>query len=351
MSNNTNLLFLYSELSGYFLSGINELIRNYKVNITIIRWSINVDAPFKFNFHQKIRILNKGEYSYHELLSICEKSSPNLVYVSGWNDKEYLGIISKLGEKIPCVLGIDNEWVGSFRQRIGTLLFPLSLKKKFSHAWVAGIKQYEFARRLGFNHESILLNLYSADVNKFYNGETKIPKISSSKVLLYVGRLVEQKGIQDLYDVFTELRDKKLISWNLLIIGNGALKKGLKETNYIKVKDFLQPEELIKLSKEVDAFILPSRKEAWGVVVHEFAAAGLPLLVSRNVNSSERFVRNGYNGYAFGANSKKQLERVLLKLEDTDESALIQMGQRSAELSLQQTPEIWACTLMNLVIK
>ena len=42
-------------------------------------------------------------------------------------------------------------------------LFIIS-KKYFSHGWVAGIYQFEYDRKLGFEKDKIIFDLYSADI-------------------------------------------------------------------------------------------------------------------------------------------------------------------------------------------
>ena len=37
----------------------------------------------------------------------------------------------------------------------------------------------------------------------------------------------------------------------------------------IEVRDFLQPHDLVKMIDSTGCFVLPSRFEPWGVVVHE----------------------------------------------------------------------------------
>ena len=53
-------------------------------------------------------------------------------------------------------------------------------------------------------------------------------------------------------------------------------------------EDFIQPENLEKV-KNAGCFVLPSLKDNWGVVVHEFAAAGLPLIISDGVGAKLLF--------------------------------------------------------------
>ena len=43
-------IFLYSELAGYMLSCMKLLNESKAVEIYVVRWPINKEAPFKFNF-------------------------------------------------------------------------------------------------------------------------------------------------------------------------------------------------------------------------------------------------------------------------------------------------------------
>ena len=59
-----------------------------------------------------------------------------------------------------------------------------------------------------------------------------------------------------------------------------------------------------------DLFLMPSSFEPWGVVVHEHAAAGFPLLLSDAVGAGERFLEAPRNGTAFRARSAEHRHAV-----------------------------------------
>ena len=112
---------------------------------------------------------------------------------------------------------------------------------------------------------------------------------------------------------------------------------------------FYRPAELFEEIKNLGVFCLPSRFEAWGVVLHEFAAAGLPLISSDKCGAAELFVEHNKNGYIFKSNSvaslKEQLIKVILK---TDEE-LIRMGDISNNLGNKITPKTFADSLFTII--
>ena len=350
MNKKHKILFLYSHIAGYFINCVKTLKEIYpNTEIIFIYQDIDVNAPFQLNDFN-FKIYSTKEFNTKSLADSCINFNPDIVYVAGWTNKQYLNIariFKKQGKII--ITGIDNPWTGTLRQHIGCLISPFFQEKYFSHVWVSGVSQYEFARRMGYSKNNILLGLYSADIDTFQKGSPNFAPNKKKKTLLYVGRFVPQKGLLLLCEVFRELCLDTNFQWELLLVGNGELKNDIPASENIVLKDFMQPNALISLIKDVDVFILPSTHEPWGVVVHEFAAAGLPIITSDSVNATSAFVKHGYNGYIFTANDKNSLKQTLLDLNKLSSEDFKKMGMRSRVLSLQNTPEIWAHTLIHLL--
>ena len=57
------IVFLYTELAGYFLACINELTKRDDVEVHIFRWPVNKEAPFNFNFNNKVKIYNRNDFN------------------------------------------------------------------------------------------------------------------------------------------------------------------------------------------------------------------------------------------------------------------------------------------------
>lgn len=177
--------------------------------------------------------------------------------------------------------------------------------------------------------------------------EKRFEPNKGKKTLLYIGRLVPYKGILDLYTAFKEIElelDDKL-DWELKIFGNGILGKDLKDTKSIKVKNFIQPSEISQVIAEAHAICLPSYDENWGVVLHEFAAAGLVLLTTFGVSSREQFLINGFNGIVF---KSSEIKKALLELFAINDTELLEMSNNSRFLSKRITPRTWAATILSV---
>ena len=224
-------------------------------------------------------------------------------------------------------------------------------KRIFSHAWIPGIYQYEYARRLGFSKSVISTGMYSADLPRFnqvFQESMYLKEISYPKKLLYVGRFVTLKGILELYQAFDELNNEIDHEWSLELIGAGPLKNQLQPKENIRIRDFVQPAQLPLLAKEAGIFVLPSHREPWAVVLHEFAATGLPLISTDAAGAATAFVKEGFNGWQFKAGDKDDLKKALRSAIQKTPAELLEMGRRSQELSRQISPTIWAITLYNI---
>lgn len=339
------VLFLCAELTGYFCNCIQLLKNEHEAQIRVVCWPNSNDAPFKNNL-SGIEILKKNTISSPELLKSCQSMAPSIVFVAGWMDKDYKRIakvLKRSGSIVIC--GLDNAWTGSFRQRIASLLAYVLIKPHYSYLWVAGHRQYQFARQLGFSYDRILSGLYAADIEQF----TKIAGQPLEKYLLYVGRFETTKGIHILYSVFNSLTEKERNGWKLRMIGNGSIKDTIIPTANIEVYGFMQPGELVSFISGAGGFVLPSIIEPWGVVVQEFAASGKPLLLSNAVNSSEDYLIHNFNGFKFISGDEASLKETLKLFFALHEEERNTMGKRSAQLALRGDPRYWVANLLSVL--
>lgn len=342
------ILFLYTELASYFLSCVDELLR-HGAEVHIVRWPVNKEAPFEFTFTDKLRVYERKEYARGQLIDLAEKISPDIIYCSGWIDKDYLEVCERFKKKIPVIVGFDNQWKGTLKQRIACLLAPFTIHRYFNYCWVPGELQHQFALKLGFRKEKILTGFYSADFPFFYNrylANREQKQAHFPKRFIYAGRYYVFKGVQDLWKAFAELQQEQPNEWELWCLGTGDLPPY--EHPKIRHFGFVQPSEMEHFTRETGVFILPSHIEPWGVVVHEFAASGFPLIVSSEVGARTAFLSNGQNGYIYQAGNVQELKAVLMKMMTLREAEFMTMGDKSVEMAKQITPSKWVSTLLAL---
>ena len=101
-------------------------------------------------------------------------------------------------------------------------------KKAFTHLWVAGPFQYEYAKRLGYKNSEIVFNFLSADLplfNAIYNNTISEKKQKYPHQFLFAGRFAPEKGLDILVAAWNKIENKK--DWKLTLVGNGPLKEKL----------------------------------------------------------------------------------------------------------------------------
>lgn len=121
------------------------------------------------------------------------------------------------------------------------------------------------------------------------------------KVVLFVGRLAEKKGVAYLIEAM------KQIDALLVIVGNGPLRKTLEEQAEQVGKDRIRflgektHEELKKIYASADIFVAPSvtakdgDQEGLGLVLLEAMASGLPVVASKSGGITQ-IIKDGENG-------------------------------------------------------
>jgi len=343
-----NIVFLLIQMMDYHI-GCLKVLEGRGFNPIVVQYNKGLKHPKNSSFESKY---NSDFKDHIELYNYLIPFNPKIVFIAGWRDKIYRKAVKSLKSKldIPIVMGMDNQWKGSLRQYFARLVFPVYYKNTFSHAWVAGIRQYEFARKLGFKHSGILINVYSANISVFNDAYTKNKSLKDNtypKNLLFVGRFAKVKGLRLLIDTFNSFSDVERNGWNLILVGSGDIE--VKSTNTITNMGYMNHKDLSKLTQKCGFFCLPSNYEPWGVVVQEFAASGLPLLVSNSCGSSDQFVIDKYNGYIFKSNDKIELKSKLLSIFRLSNKELCLMSKRSYELSKTIKPEWWVAKLLSLV--
>jgi glycosyltransferase involved in cell wall biosynthesis len=347
------VLFLSAELQGYNIPVFRELVQNFNCVVHVIHWDSRKLTPYVPDLVEDVFYYNRSEFkNRYNLQSFVFGLKAELVYICGWMDMGYLFCARKLrSQGIPVVSGFDDIYNGSYRQVIASLLFPLIRNKLFSHAWVAGHYQYEFAKRLGFRNELIIYNLLSADVESYHSSFKSFEKSKKSRYphnFFYVGRFSEEKGIGLLLTAWSKLGDDKK-DWKLKLIGNGMLKDSISVSDDLELLDYIQPMELPNLTKEMGCIIVPSITEPWSVTLHEFAAAGMPMIVSDVCGAVPFFVIDGFNSFIFNHSGIFSLEEALLKIINLSDAELFEMSRNSNSLGHRITPQMSASSFISLI--
>ncbi|MCY3781389.1 MAG: glycosyltransferase family 1 protein [Chloroflexi bacterium] len=162
-------------------------------------------------------------------------------------------------------------------------------------------------------------------------------------VLLYVGRLSDEKQIEHIRPTLQQLPNTRLA-----IVGDGPARPRL-EREFAGLPaafmGYLRGERLSSAYASADIFVFPSRLETFGLVVVEAMAAGLPVVASR-VGGVGDIVSDGVNGYTFDTGDTTMLLEGVRKIASR-QAMMRWMGQQARAYAEGQSWE----TIMDEVIE
>ncbi len=191
-----------------------------------------------------------------------------------------------------------------------------------------GTKAAEYLIHMSAPTGRIHVGINTGDMNWFrkkvkeFNQDENI-RIERSKypniLMLYVGRLSNNKGVFQILKALIELQDTDI---GLLIVGSGPQGKELKQLckdqklKNVYFKGFQQQDSLPRFYAVADFLILPTFKEVWGLVVNEALASGLYVLCSDRAGAAYDLIKEGWNGILFDPHSIEELITLIRKAKE-----------------------------------
>lgn len=170
----------------------------------------------------------------------------------------------------------------------------------------------------GVNEEN-----YRADYSKAFRQNYASP---DEQIILYVGRIVREKGIQVLIQSIPEIL-QRIPASKFVIAGKGPYLDNLKaQADYLGISNrvyftgFISDEERNKLYRCADLAVFPSLYEPFGIVALEAMATMTPVIVSA-VGGLVEFVEDGENGLTVPPNDPPRLAQAILQLLNKQNTA------------------------------
>ena len=154
--------------------------------------------------------------------------------------------------------------------------------------WAYGLPTDKLAMVPNGVNPQVYDNLSKQDLREF----RKTYALPEEKIVLYVGRLVYEKGVQILINAVPKILAKT--NAKFVIVGSGYMQEQL--LNIVKsmglehkvlFTGFVEEENLLKLQKVADVSVVPSLFEPFGIVALEAMAARSPVVVSDTGGLSE----------------------------------------------------------------
>lgn len=159
---------------------------------------------------------------------------------------------------------------------------------------------------VGLDFDLLKKDYKSYDVTKL---KEKYGYCTDDKIILFIGRLIDEKRPIKMLDIFTEI-NKKDNAYKLLIIGTGLLKKAVEEkinengiNKSVHILDSIANSEIWELYCISDALVNLNEQEIFGMAILEAMYYGCKV-VAWNAPGPNFIIKNGLNGFLANSDSE-----------------------------------------------
>jgi glycosyltransferase involved in cell wall biosynthesis len=168
--------------------------------------------------------------------------------------------------------------------------------KRYARHWISyGETSTEYLEELGVSRESIVQIQNCVDERRFRGEAEPVLNPSVRPALLFVGQLIERKGVESLLKAAYVLQEEGP-AFSLHIVGDGERREALLKLrdrlglDHVHLHGTFSPGEMPGVYESMDALVFPSLEDVWGLVVNEALWSGLPVLGSTYAGCSRELV-------------------------------------------------------------
>lgn len=330
-----------------FLSETDSSLREWRVRTDEIGFSYEVLPSFRRRVGKYNLLLNHG------ITAALSRAAPDVLlcggysYVASWQAAAWAR-----RRDIPVLLWVEST--GKDRRR--NFAAVERLKKRFIKTAdgfvVPGRSSADYLRTFGVP-EDMIFHAPNAVDNEFFTSRAKRASNLThrdrlpARFFLYVGRLVREKGVFDLMAAYRKLPRVVREEFGLVLAGGGTCRPELEEVargfdcGNVVFTGFLEKEELALLYGRATALVFPTHTDAWGLVVNEALACGLPVIATSVAGCVADLVEDGWNGWVVPAGNPEALAGAMQSLA-LDPGLKETLSARSRERSCDYSPEACA---------
>ncbi len=347
------------DLTVFFASDFS--VRDYKdVGFgASVEWDVPLLDGYKHEFLPSIRDLKRTgpatQINYGIFKRLSGSASPpgyDVLWVHGYSTvNAWQGMIAAKSLGIPVLLRAES-WLGS-RERTGARLllksiFFQGLKGLVDATLSIGSRNAAYWRHYLGDDVRMFAMPYAVDNEYFQQRSTaaayrraelqaELRLDPSRPVILFAAKLQRRKRCEDLLRAYLNLTPAAGVEPHpyLMIVGDGEERMALEAQaaasgmgDGVRFCGFRNQSELPRFFDLASVFVLPSRYEAWGLVVNEAMNAGRAVIVSDEMGCQPDLVTDGVEGCVFPAGDVSALTDALRRVLATPETAA-EMGRNA----------------------
>lgn len=278
------------------------------------------------NIHRFEPINIKGTKSIQRLFRLYQLASfidPDIIQGQAISCGMFAALIGKILKKpsITYIQGYDLYHAGTLQK-----LTEIKIALKYSKAILAVSEHLKKKALDIFERPDIVVMPHGVEDEKGIEADlaniwSESGFSSKNRIILYVGQLIERKGLPHLIKAM-KIVQEKIENVLLVIIGQGSEEESLRELvskyELSQVVHFLGARKhraVLAYMNLADIFVLSSLEEPFGIVLAEAMSQGLPIVATR-VQGIPSIVRDGINGFLVPSGDGRLLaEKIIFLLE------------------------------------
>lgn len=179
------------------------------------------------------------------------------------------------------------------------------------------------------------------DMKKYQNVLTESERINlrlklgipvMAPVAVFVGRLAQEKNLEEILGMISKMEKEKLPNFRLLIVGDGPYRQQLEDyaeeygvRESVIFTGMVSPEEVYQYYQVGDVFVSASTSETQGLTYVEALANGLPALCRKD-ECLDGVIENGRNGWQY-TDADDFLEKLYVLLDFEQEIKRLKMAE------------------------
>jgi len=309
------------DLKVIFLSETDPTLRQWRVYKDEIRFSYGVLPSWRLRAGGSHFLLNA------RLPASLNKFSPEAIICGGYNYiASWQAQMWALRRRVRFVLWSESNAQDARRLSKAVEFLKARFLKRCDGFVAPGKSAFAYLRLLGAPAERIFTAPNAVD-NAFFAaqaGEAKRQAVAfreklalPRRFILFVGRLVPEKGVFELLEAYAKLESALRIEVGLVFAGDGVSREELTqlakrvEPGAVCFPGFAQREDLAGLYAFAECLVLPTHSDPWGLVVNEAMSCGLPIIVSSVAGCSADLVADGWNGYVVPPRDSEKLSAAI----------------------------------------
>lgn len=301
-----------------------------------VKWDIKLLHGYEYNFLNTI-ISDKGKLSFFRpivsgVLKLLKMDKWDAVLFHGYNHHSIIwALILCKFLKIPFFFRMESNLNVSPKGNLLKDLFVKYIVKNASGLLYIGRDNKDYYSAYGANNSKLFSVPYAVDNKFFRNLSSRSINVDFEKfklgikkeypIILYVGKFIKRKNPVLLLEAFARLSNNgQPPNAYLLYIGDGQEKQTLLNkikilglNNNVKLLGFKNQTELGVFYKMCDVFVMPSSKEAYGLVINEVLNFLKPIITTTEVAAAKDLLEHNVNGFIYEPQDIKTLSQYLEK--------------------------------------